>query len=181
MRSLSQHHLIESDPSEFDDPPMPLWFQAAPGEATSGGGLPTSSYRMMQPPCTHSVGSLRCSPNESAVRHLRRKITKNSMDSSGNYYRITTKRNYSFESIEKEHSVTSNNSSSNNNPQGPNNNFNARKTPSSSDTNGALNVAETATTSRTKATTIRLPMAHTPVESQNSSAIKLRKTTSDTS
>ena len=99
VRSLSQHHLNESDPaSDFDDP-MPLRLLAGPGGPEVSGFPP--SFRILHPPGTHSVGSLRCSPNESAVR-MKRKTTKNSIDSSGNYYRITTKRNCSFESIEKD-------------------------------------------------------------------------------
>ena len=105
VRSLSQHHLNESDPSpsDFDDSTMLPLRLLAGGLAgdVANGGFPSSTYRVLHPPGTHSVGSLRCSPNESAVR-MKRKTTKNSIDSSGNYYRITTKRNCSFESIEKE-------------------------------------------------------------------------------
>ena len=101
VRSLSQHHLNESDPSSDFDDSMPIRLLAGPGgPEVVTSGFPTS-YRVLHPPGTHSVGSLRCSPNESAVR-MKRKTNKNSIDSSGNYYRITTKRNCSFESIEKD-------------------------------------------------------------------------------
>ena len=93
VRSLSQYHLNESaDPSSDFFDPMQIRLLAGPGGGPDAADVSAgflASYRVLHPPGTHSVGSLRCSPNESAVRrNMKRKTTtsKNSIDSSGNYY-----------------------------------------------------------------------------------------------